>query len=158
MCRRVFRRTGRQTSSSSSCIVCIKEHIVRVSRSQTLKSTTRWGRERSVRERGRRTKAPSELAGRARMNSILTELWQDRDIKFDSPAQYLELRRGEFVIEKLLQVEDTKVSRVECAQQTQHTHTHASALGEGLACAIPCGHCGSSLAGRDRTASASSDG
>ena len=101
-----------------------------------------------MRERGRRTKAPSELAGRARMNSILTELWQDRDIKFDSPAQYLEL----------LQVEDTKVSRVECAQQTQHTHTHASALGEGLACAIPCGHCGSSLAGRDRTASASSDG
>ena len=55
------------------------------------------------------------------MNSILTELWQDRDIKFDSPAQYLELRRGEFVIEKLLQVEDTKVSRVECAQQKQNT-------------------------------------
>ena len=43
------------------------------------------------------------------MNAAPVELWQDRDIKFDSPAQYLALRRGEFVIEKLPEVEDTKV-------------------------------------------------
>ena len=50
----------------------------------------------------------SSLAGGQTTMQAPQELWQDRDIKFDSPAHLLELRRGEFVIDKLLQVEDTK--------------------------------------------------
>ena len=37
-------------------------------------------------------------------NSNNNELWQDRDIKFDSGPNFLTLRRGEYEIEKLNQV------------------------------------------------------
>ena len=35
-------------------------------------------------------------------------VWQDREIKFDSPASTLALRDGEFVIDVMTKVEDTK--------------------------------------------------
>lgn len=39
-------------------------------------------------------------------------IWQDRDIRFDTPTGALELRAGESRIDSINSVEDTKVSRV----------------------------------------------
>jgi len=42
------------------------------------------------------------------MNSEELQLWQDWEIRFDIPARQLELRRGEYLIDELGSVEDTK--------------------------------------------------
>ena len=39
---------------------------------------------------------------------LLLLLRQDREIRFDSPSSYLELRKGEFAIDSMDSVEDTK--------------------------------------------------
>jgi hypothetical protein len=35
-------------------------------------------------------------------------LWQDKEIRFDNKFEHLELRRGEFLIDTLSKIEDTK--------------------------------------------------
>lgn len=44
----------------------------------------------------------------AGLGDQLEEVWQDREIKFDQPAFNLKLRRGEFQIDSINAVEDTK--------------------------------------------------
>merc|ERR1719174_473781 len=38
----------------------------------------------------------------------LEEVWQDREIKFDQPGSALKLRKGEFQVDSINSVEDTK--------------------------------------------------
>ncbi|KAK3282283.1 Bardet-Biedl syndrome 5 protein [Cymbomonas tetramitiformis] len=41
-------------------------------------------------------------------NSAASNIWQDREIRFDIPLAHLDLRRGEFQIDSMDSVEDTK--------------------------------------------------
>ena len=64
-------------------------------------------------------------------------VWQDRDIKFDVNPSLLDLRKGEFLIDRLSRVEDTKGNNGEAGelsitnlsviwQSNRHTHTNLS--------------------------------
>ena len=64
-------------------------------------------------------------------------VWQDRDIKFDVNPSLLDLRKGEFLIDRLSRVEDTKGNNGEAGelsitnlrviwQSNRHAHTNLS--------------------------------
>ena len=42
------------------------------------------------------------------MKDPVDMLWQDKEIRFDNKFEHLELRRGEFLIDTLSKIEDTK--------------------------------------------------
>ncbi len=42
------------------------------------------------------------------MKDPVDMLWQDKEIRFDNKFEQLELRRGEFLIDTMSKIEDTK--------------------------------------------------
>jgi hypothetical protein len=46
--------------------------------------------------------------GVEKMKDPVDMLWQDKEIRFDNKFDHLELRRGEFLIDTMSKIEDTK--------------------------------------------------
>ena len=42
------------------------------------------------------------------MKDPVDMLWQDKEIRFDNKFEHLELRRGEFLVDTMSKIEDTK--------------------------------------------------